>query len=448
MGMGMAAAWLALHIFGVFVALALLVIVCRKEDTNYKCELVLAFSCCLVTLVAKSFCIMGGDEETLLALGKLEYLGKCFANYCALMFLLRWKNGKVSQWFITGLLSLNIAFYMLIATVDYHHFYYRSYWLEPSGVNLGGYTLEIEAAPMYYVFMAFLLIEIFGSIVTIISSFRSKKNIPDKVRLHLMLLASVLSPMILLSLRLLGILKGDDPTPLGLLLSCIFMTVAVVKYGLFDPVKNAKNHIIENLNEGLIVTDAGGNFLFLNPMAESLVSVIRDAEIAKSDQEVCEKIKGSDGYLDWLGRHYQVEETELKKQDMLQGYMLTIVDVTNIIEQNHLMKELVNLAEVANQAKTAFVSNMSHEIRTPMNSIVGITEILLRTPHEKREQEYLLNIQSSGRALLTIINDVLDFSKMESGKMRLFEEPYDTLSLFHDMKMTFENRISAAETGR
>ena len=77
MDMGLAAAWLALHIFGVFVALALLVIVCRKEDTNYKCELVLAFSCCLVTLVAKSFYIMGGDEETA-GTGKAGISGQMF----------------------------------------------------------------------------------------------------------------------------------------------------------------------------------------------------------------------------------------------------------------------------------------------------------------------------------------------------------------------------------
>ena len=190
--MGLAVAWLSLHIFGVFVALTLLMIVCRKEDTNYKCELVLAFSCCLVTLVAKSFYIMGGDEETLLALGKLEYLGKCFANYCALMFLLRWKNGKISQWVVTVLLSLNIAFYVLIATVDHHHLYYRRYWLEPSKINLGGKTLEIEAAPMYYVFMAFLLLEIFGSIGMILSSFWSKRHMPDKVKLHFMLLGCCL----------------------------------------------------------------------------------------------------------------------------------------------------------------------------------------------------------------------------------------------------------------
>lgn len=121
--------------------------------------------------------------------------------------------------------------------------------------------------------------------------------------------------------------------------------------------------------------------------------------------------------------------------------MMTIVDVTKIIEQNHLMKRLVLQTEDANRAKTNFVSNMSHEIRTPMNSIVGITEILLRSRHSPKEQEYLLNIQSSGRVLLTIINDVLDCSKMEAGKMQLFDEPYDTCSLFHDLRISMENRI-------
>lgn len=121
--------------------------------------------------------------------------------------------------------------------------------------------------------------------------------------------------------------------------------------------------------------------------------------------------------------------------------MMTIVDVTKIIEQNHLMKRLVLQTEDANRAKTNFVSNMSHEIRTPVNSIVGITEILLRSRHSPKEQEYLLNIQSSGRVLLTIINDVLDCSKMEAGKMQLFDEPYDTCSLFHDLRISMENRI-------
>lgn len=145
--------------------------------------------------------------------------------------------------------------------------------------------------------------------------------------------------------------------------------------------------------------------------------------------------------FDWKDRHYQVEETVLKDNELIQGYMMTIVDVTKIIEQNHLMKRLVLQTEDANRAKTNFVSNMSHEIRTPMNSIVGITEILLRSRHSPKEQEYLLNIQSSGRVLLTIINDVLDCSKMEAGKMQLFDEPYDTCSLFHDLRISMENRI-------
>ena len=224
-------------------------------------------------------------------------------------------------------------------------------------------------------------------------------------------------------------------------MSCIFMSIAVVKYGLFDPVKNAKNYIIDNLKEAVIVTDADHRFLFLNSMADKIITSINKEQGYSTDDKIYAFIQGSQDFFDWKDRHYQVEETVLKDNELIQGYMMTIVDVTKIIEQNHLMKRLVLQTEDANRAKTNFVSNMSHEIRTPMNSIVGITEILLRSRHSPKEQEYLLNIQSSGRVLLTIINDVLDCSKMEAGKMQLFDEPYDTCSLFHDLRISMENRI-------
>lgn len=357
------------------------------------------------------------------------------------MFMIRWKNIKIPQWVIHLLLVVNMGFYVMIATVDYHHLYYKDYWLAPSKANLNGYMLEISPAPMYYVYMAFLLAEIMTTIGIIISSYCSQRSMPNKGKIHFLMIAAMLSPMLLLSLRILKILKGDDPTPLGILLSCIFMSIAVVKYGLFDPVKNAKNYIIDNLKEAVIVTDADHRFLFLNSMADKIITSINKEQGYSTDDKIYAFIQGSQDFFDWKDRHYQVEETVLKDNELIQGYMMTIVDVTKIIEQNHLMKRLVLQTEDANRAKTNFVSNMSHEIRTPMNSIVGITEILLRSRHSPKEQEYLLNIQSSGRVLLTIINDVLDCSKMEAGKMQLFDEPYDTCSLFHDLRISMENRI-------
>ena len=98
--MTMAMEWLAIHIFGVFIAFGLLVIVARKEDTEYKSELLLTIACCLVTLVAKSIYIVGGSKEALIAVGKLEYLGKCFANFFLVAFIIQYCNIKTHKWFL------------------------------------------------------------------------------------------------------------------------------------------------------------------------------------------------------------------------------------------------------------------------------------------------------------------------------------------------------------
>ena len=109
----MAMIWLSVHLVG--VAIAFLLIISRKEDTDYKSMLLMAIACCLVTLVTKCFYIMGGSLETMLVLGKIEYLGKCFANFFALLFILKWEKIKLPDWLINLLFLANLSFFILIS---------------------------------------------------------------------------------------------------------------------------------------------------------------------------------------------------------------------------------------------------------------------------------------------------------------------------------------------
>ena len=109
--------------------------------------------------------------------------------------------------------------------------------------------------------------------------------------------------------------------------------------------------------------------------------------------------------------------------------------VTQVKENVDLMSKLLDKANAENRAKTVFLANMSHEIRTPMNSIMGFAEILLKQGISGEQEEYVLNIRESSQNLLSIINDILDISKIESGKMELVENEFSTEKLFSSVLM-------------
>lgn len=102
-------------------------------------------------------------------------------------------------------------------------------------------------------------------------------------------------------------------------------------------------------------------------------------------------------------------------------------------------------AEMADRAKSTFLANMSHEIRTPMNSILGYSRLLGKLVTDKKQKEYLDIVETSGRNLLALIDDILDLSKIEAGKMELAYQPMKPNALFSEIENIF--RIKTKEKG-
>jgi PAS domain S-box-containing protein len=223
--------------------------------------------------------------------------------------------------------------------------------------------------------------------------------------------------------------------------------------------------IIENLELGLLEVDPNGIVIYAYPKFcelsgyephELIGQNAADILLSESAQRMMEeqmskRIEGQssvyeveltrkDGEVRWViisGAPYYNENNEIA------GTVGIHLDITNrkLIEQELLQAK--ELAEASSKSKDLFMANMSHEIRTPLNAIVGMGSLLEETDLDDRQQRYLNAISSSSENLLAIVNDLLDFSKIGSGKMKLELVPSDLRNQLHVLMDIWEVRAES-----
>ena len=428
--------WFGIHLLGTLSSIFLLYIVLKQKNNKYTYLLAMPSVCTTLIMIARCFYITQTSESALLLTAKLEYIGKCYVNCCALLFVVRFLSLKYPRYLFHGLFLLNSIALTIILTTERHSLYYTTISTKQSPV---GVVLDTGKAPFYYVYMLFVIGQMLAYLLTTgITWYRHRKETTSTA--YFLLFTAAFCPMLLLAGQLSGIIRNADCVPLGIFVSVIFLVLAIRKYELFDLVQDAKNYIIDNLEQGIVVVDHDLNIIYTNPWAAKVVTNKRLLSYLSMDK-ITYALEHPGTTITYNDRTLEVCISPFNNQTHTSGYLILLIDITEISRQAQQMKRLKEKAEEANRAKSAFISNLSHEIRTPMNAIIGMTEILLRDTYTEQQTEYLHNIQTSGNSLLGIINDILDYSKMESGKFDLVQDVYEPYNAFRDLGMMFLTRI-------
>ncbi|MCB1158347.1 MAG: PAS domain S-box protein, partial [Leptospiraceae bacterium] len=243
-----------------------------------------------------------------------------------------------------------------------------------------------------------------------------------------------------------------------------------LSYGLIS-IRNRKqrdelfwqhNVILENSEIGITyVKDR--HFLWINHKLERMFGYEKGEMIGKSTRilfpTVAEyNIFGIDAYAELnKGHSYQIEIPLSRKDgshiwvsiigkavnitNPEMGYIWIMEDVSTRKEFEEKLKKAKRQAESANLAKSIFLANMSHEIRTPMNAILGFTELLEGISKEEKQKYYLNIVKTSSKSLLELIDDILDLSKIEAGKMELYYEEFNLRALIQEIENIFLLKI-------
>lgn len=208
-----------------------------------------------------------------------------------------------------------------------------------------------------------------------------------------------------------------------------------------DPVQAATKEILNHDVGAVLIVSDSDKVVFYNNEFELLFPKIATTETL-ADYPALTKLFTSKEYVsDEFSKIYEMR-SEWMQSGPFSGRFVWFQDITDHYRTNKRLQELADMADAANKAKSNFLANMSHEIRTPINTVLGMDEIIIREATEQPIVGYAENIRDAGTTLLSLVNDLLDFSKIECGRMEILPVEYEIANVLTEVMNMIEIKVA------
>ncbi|MCI6919715.1 MAG: response regulator [Lachnospiraceae bacterium] len=374
-------------------------------------------------------------EEALLA-NRIAYLDGTFLTLFIFLAVAQFCRIRIPTWMITAMSIGGFVVLGLAYTGGYSTIYYSSV----SIVRRHGVTfLVTQDGPAHILYTCLIVVYAVIDLGVMVYAFRNKNKVSYINTFFL--LATELFCMAVYAIESFTVCE-IQLLPFAYVLNMVLLFVLFRRTNLYDLSINAE-HIREERREyGYISFSHHAKYIGSNEVARKyfpeLERLLMDHKIPPKEEFLYEEFGNwvahfgpNTGKTRYYTRNDRIFKCRLSyftmgKRSHIQGYLIEITDDTN--QQLHIqeLNEMARKAEEANLAKSTFIANMSHEIRTPIHAVLGMNEMIMRESSEPQIRVYAGNIKKSGNLLLSLVNNILDYSRMEQGNQKLQLVTYET----------------------
>jgi signal transduction histidine kinase/CheY-like chemotaxis protein/HPt (histidine-containing phosphotransfer) domain-containing protein len=348
---------------------------------------------------------------------RLQFLGIAFIPGFIFLFACAISNRPARSLGLALIFSLGFLFFVLVETNDLHHFV----WAEDAALSL---PVNPKVEWGYWLFVVYACIHVIAAFVIMIQTALRARGITAKWIWEIIMCLAI--PLVINSVFHIFFFGNTmyDATPIAFAVSGALIARTLSQFDFLDAMPYAKDVVLESIGTPLIVVDALGIVIGANEEAKTIFPD-RKAIEGRDIAELFPVLSGVG--VDGNKRRWSFEEKDyliscysVKRGPKLwRGRIYMFRDITDLMRAQRESEEARAQADAANAAKSAFVAAVSHELRNPLNAIISLADLDLHSDPPPAIREDLEVMLSSGNIILGLVNDLLDLSKIEAGKMEL-----------------------------